>query len=257
MRKSGSEPVGMMATEVQVPLFPLEHRCKVCRLCHSHPEIFDGLTRRLLEARPRKQIISWLKRNGISLDEKCLSRHYRRHMLPYFHEALEVERRLRAEFRAIGQEGAASIASALARTLAMRALTAASEIDFEKLGTNADPELIRELSGLARTIAQIDAHAADAQLKSKLVQLRAIELDQKAGNLDRVAARWILLRLQERPQIARQVLELLDLPMPTEHKALPAPKKAGASSGPTGRDDSKARRKGTQRSRRSGARAKR
>ncbi len=224
MRQTAVAQTGMMRTTVEVPLFPLEHRCKVCLLAHTHPEVFDELTRRLLNAQKRSTILTWLKRQGITLTERGLSRHYQRHMLPYYKEALEVERRLRAEMATIGTEGSATIASALARSLAMRALTAATLIDFEALAKEADPKLIRELSGLARTIAQIDALAADARLKEKLVQLRAIEVDLKGNRLDEAAARWILMRLQERPAVARQVLDLLGLPTPQpEMKALPQP----------------------------------
>jgi len=223
MRKTSAEPIGMIRTEVQVPLFPLEHRCKICRLCHAQPAIFDEITRRLIQAEPRKKIIAWLESEGVKLSEKNLERHYHRHMLPFFREALEVERRLQAEMKAIGTSRSVSIASALARGAAMRLLETLTKIDFNQLAKEADAILIREISGAARAVADIDAKAADILLKEKMVQLRALELDFRAGELDRVAARWILMRLKERPAIARQVLRLLELPMPAESmKALVA-----------------------------------
>ncbi len=246
MARAGAEPTSMMRTEVLVPLFPLQHRCKVCRLAQSHPEISDELTRRLLEARKRKDIVSWLKRNGISINEKGLSRHYQRHMLPYFREALEVERRLRAEMNVLDGDTSASIASALARTLAMRGLTAASAIDMDALAENADPDTLRELANLAKVVAQIDSMAADRRLKEKLVQIRQIELELKSGNLEKAAVRWLMLRLQDRPAVARQVIEMLDLPMPiAAMKALPQP-----SNGKTKRKRSSGRRQGGTRKKR-------
>jgi len=217
--------VSVMTTEVQVPIFPLRSQCSICKLYREDPDLFEEVTRRLLTGVEQKKIVAWLAKKGKRVTNKSLSRHYNRHMLPYFQEALEVERRLRAEFLALGHEGAATIASALARSLAMRALSIVNDIDFEKLAKDAKPDFLRELNNLARTIAQIDNHAADAQLKEKLVQLRALELDYKAGNLDRVAARWVLMRLKDRRQVALQVIELLDLPMPSQDmKQLPAPK---------------------------------
>jgi hypothetical protein len=223
-QRAGHQPTGMMTTEVQVPLFPLQWRCKTCRLHHTHPEIFDELTRRLVQAEPRKTVLAWLAKQGVHLNEKHLARHYQTHLLPYFSEALEVERRLGAEAKALGHLGSATIASALARTLAMRALTAVHGINFEQLAVEADPNLLFAINKIAETIARIDSLAADTRLKERLVQLRQIELDMKAENLDRVAARWILLRLQERPEaVRREVLRLLELPTPQQMKALPEP----------------------------------
>jgi len=223
MPRPASEPIGMMTTSVQVPLFPLEHRCKVCRLCHSDPDTFDALTRRLIRAEPRKQILAYLAAQGVHLTEKNLERHYKRHMAPFFRDALEIERRLRAEMLALDHEGSTSIASAVARSAAMRLLEALTKIDYDRLAKQADPALLREITNAARAVAEIDARAVDGRLKEKMVQLRALELDLKAGELDRVAARWILMRLRERPAIAQQVIQLLELPMPTEPmKALPS-----------------------------------
>ena len=220
--RAGANPIGMMTSVVSVPKFPLEHRCKACRLCHTHPALFDELTRRLLEARPRNGIIAWLKREGVSLDEKCLSRHYQRHMLPHFQAALEIERRLEAEQKVLGTEGAVNIASVLSRTLAMRALDIIEKIPLEAMAKGADANFLRELNRLCATIAQIDAQGAQARLSEKMLELRTLEVAQKTGRLEELAARWLMNKLKGRPDLAHHIIDELGLPRPKEMKQLPS-----------------------------------
>lgn len=236
-RKAGANPIGMMTTVVSVPLFPLQHRCKACRLCRSHPALFDELTRRLLEAQERKAVIAWLKREGVSLDEKCLSRHYQRHMLPYFQSALEIERRLEAEQKVLGTEGAVNIASVIARTLAMRVLDIIETIPLENMAKGADANFLREINRLAGTIAQIDAQASDSRLKDKLLELRTLEVAQKTGRLEELAARWLMTQLKDRPDLAKHIIDELDLPQPM--KQLPSPKPTGKANHSTSRKRSR------------------
>jgi len=243
-------PVGTITTEIQVPVFPLASRCSICKLFQLHPQQFEQATRMLMLGEEQQKVVQWLnKQPGIRVTTKALSRHYHRHMLPFFAEALELERRARAWTSAIDSETSGSIASALARSMAMQALASLEKISFDAIASEADPNTIREFSRLAETIAKIDGLAADRRLKEKLVQLRQIEVDLKGNSLDEVAARWILLRLQERPQVARQVIELLDLPLPPkELKALPAP---------STETNAKPNRSRTQKTRRRGTRKKR
>jgi len=229
-----------MVTTKSVPPFPLEWRCKTCRLQQSHPSLFDELTLRLLHAEPRKDVVAWLKKQGISIDLKGLCVHYRRHVLPYWHEAVEIQQRLQIQAELLGQHDAGSIASALAMSLAMRAMDAVHEIDFARLGRKADPKLIDALTRLSEANAKIIALGADARLKEELVDLRAIDLALKRGELEQAAVRWLRYRLEEHPDIAAKVFALIEPIMPNM-KALPAPQDETATPTPTSRRPQKRR----------------
>jgi len=252
-------PVGMITTEIQVPVFPLASRCSICRLFQTHRDQFLEATQMLMLGEEQQAVEKWLnKHRGIDVTIKSLSRHYHNHMLPYFAEALELERRLRAEMRAMDPDTPATIASALARSLAMRALQAVNLINMEALAAGADAKLIKSLAELALTIAQIDGLSADRKLKEELVKLRAVELALKQGRADVIARQWIISQLRDEPDKANKILAELDLaPQPKPMKALtaggtppPPKKKTTKASKPNGSNQSSRAQKSSRRSRR-------
>ncbi len=224
-----------MTTEIQVPVFPLASRCSICRLFQTHNEQFLEATQMLMLGEEQQAVAKWLnKHRGIDVTIKSLSRHYHNHMLPYFAEALELERRLRAEMAAMDPDTPATIASALARSAAMRLLTVVGHLNLERLAANADPKLLDSISRAAETIAKIDALGADRKLKEKLIELRTIELMLKEGRVDQIAHRFIVEQLRDSPEEAAQVLEILDRAATKQLKALTSgssepPKKKNAS----------------------------
>ncbi len=224
------KPVGTITTEIQVPVFPLASRCSICRLFQTHKEQFLEATQMLMLGEEQQAVEKWLnKHRGIEVTIKSLSRHYHNHMLPYFAEALELERRLRAEMAAMDPDTPATIASALARSAAMRLLTVVGHLDLERLAANADPKLLDSISRAAETIAKIDALAADRRIKETELQLRKIKLERESGDLEAAGARWFLMQLQDNPEAANEIRAVLrrrgiGLPAPVkELKALPAP----------------------------------
>ncbi len=224
------KPVGMITTEIQVPMFPLASRCSICRLFSSHREQFLEATQMLMLGEEQQAVEKWLNRHrGIEVTIKSLSRHYHNHMLPYFAEALELERRLRAEMAAMDPDTPATIASALARSAAMRLLTVVDKLDPEQLAAKADAKLLDSISRAAETIAKIDALAADRKIKQTELQLKKIKLERESGDLEAAGARWFLMQLQDHPEAANEIRAVLrrhgvNLPAPVkEMKALPAP----------------------------------
>jgi len=218
------KPVGTFTTEVTVPIFPIASRCSICKLFRAHPEAYERMTEMLMLGEEQKTVVKWLNAQpGIRITDKALSRHYHNHFLGHYHDALEIERRLRAEQAAMDPDTPATIASALARSLAMRALRAVNKINMDALAASADAKLIKSLAELARTIAQIDALSADRKLKQKLVELRAVELALKQGRADVIARQWIISQLRDEPEKANKILAELDLaPQPKPMKALSA-----------------------------------
>jgi len=219
--RAGASPIGFDSRTISVPRFPLQQRCKVCRVQGTHPEVFDELTARLLTAEPRKHLVIWLAKQGVKLSLQGLSMHYQRHLLPYWGEALEVQRRLEIEAERLGQVDSGSIASALALSLAMRGFDAVHEINFAKLGRNANPKLIDSLSRLAETIAKVSSLQTDARLKQEMLKLRQLELIRKSGDLDQVAGAIIEQALRDHPALAQQVKDALA--SGKARKLLPAP----------------------------------
>jgi len=250
------KPVGTFTTEIQVPIFPLASRCSICRIYRTHPERFGEMTEMLMMGHEQKEVIEFLGTHGIRVTDKALSRHYHNHFLGHYHDALEIERRLRAEQAAMDPDTPATIASALARSLAMRALQAVNKINMDALAASADAKLIKSLAELARTIAQIDALGADRKLKQKLVELRAVELALKQGRADVIARQWIISQLRDEPEKANKILAELDL-APQPMKALtaggtpqPPKKKTTKASKPNGSNQSSRAQTSSRRSRR-------
>lgn len=223
-----AQPVGTLTTEIQVPVFPLASRCSICHLFQTHREQFLEATQKLMLGEEQKKVVDWLNRQrGICVTIQSLSRHYHRHMLPYYAEALALERRLRAEMAAMDPDTPATIASALARSAAMQLLTTIDKLDPERLAGKADAKLIDAISRAAETIARIDHLAADRRLKEKTLQLRQIELERRSGDLEAAGARWLSMQLQDHPQAAREIDDVLrrhGIAAPAKAlKALPAP----------------------------------
>jgi len=223
-------PVGMMTTEIQVPVFPLASRCSICRLFQTHREQFLEATQMLMLGEEQQAVEKWLnKHRGINVTIKSLSRHYHGHMLPYFSEALELERRFRAQMAAMDPDTPATIASALARSAAMQLLEVVGKLNPEQLAGKADAKLIDAISRAAETIAKIDAYGADRRIKETELQLKKIKLDRESGDLEAAGARWFLMQLQDHPEAANEIRAVLrrhgiSLPAPAKQmKALPAP----------------------------------
>ena len=214
----------------------------------------------LMLGEEQQAVEKWLnKHSGINVTIKSLSRHYHRHMLPYFSEALALERRFRAEMAALDPDTPATIASALVRSAAMQLLEVVHRLDPEQLAAKADPKMLDAISRMAETIAKIDAFAADRRLKEELIKLRAVELALKQGRADVIARQWIISQLRDQPDKANKILAELDLaPQPKPMKTLTAggtskpPKKQQTTkaSKPNGSNQSSRAQKSSRRSRR-------
>ena len=224
MPRDSAAPVGTITTELQVPYYPLASRCSICKLWQTHRGAFVQATEMLTLGEEQKKVAKWLNEQpGIRVTIKSLSRHYHNHLLPHFQEALALERRLRAEMRAMDPDTPATIASALARSAAMRLLTVVDKLDPDQLAAKADAKLLDSISRVAETIAKIDAYAADRRLKEELIKLRAVELALKQGRADVIARQWIISQLRDQPDKANKILAELDLaPQPKPMKALTA-----------------------------------
>lgn len=210
MSRPSSTPIGNLRTEVSLPVFPLSHRCSVCKIYHQQPELFDELSRRLLAAQPYQQILAWLAEHEIQLKPKHLSLHNQRHIQPYVRDVLEYERRLRIEVRTLEEIQGMNLAAAFARKLAADGLTALRSLNLAaQLSRINDPAMASELLGqftrLIKALADIDRAGAEIELKRQLVELRKLEVMQKTGRLDEIAIRILESALKEHPALAQQV----------------------------------------------------
>ena len=236
MKKATAQPLGNITTEVTLPVFPLEHRCKVCRIYHENPAVFDELCGRLLMAQPRDEILAWLADQGFAIGAKNLSRHYQQHVRPHIQDVLKFERRLRAEMKVLDGVAEGDIASALSRQLASDGLLAIRKLNLASLLQRiSKPEeaiaALREFTRLCKALADISRAAAETELKRKLIALRAIELALKEGRADEIARQWIGHQLEGQPQKRDQILGILGLAPMKQVKALPAPARDAAKHG--------------------------
>jgi len=189
--------------------FPHEPRCAVCRLAHLDKEAHDHVTEMLCEGHPRRAVLAYLRKRGLKADEKSLSRHYRRHMLPWWREALYAEARIRAVMEETAGESPATIASAGARSVVMGLMETIQTINYELLAKDADAKLIAAIARACKGVAEIDRLAAQTRLAEKMLDLRKLEFEEKAL-ADRARLLALLTReLKGHPDALRAVKSAL------------------------------------------------
>jgi predicted outer membrane protein len=209
------DPTLTMRTEVLLPIFPLEHRCSICAIYHRDPALFEELSQRLLLAHPRAEILAWLKQRRQRVTERALYRHYSKHVRPYISQVLEAERRVRAQIKALAGESQADIGAALSHGLSAQMLTALASINLPALLATATDAgeatgIVIAMTKLSDVLAKVEQAQAQIRLSEQLVELRRLEVLVKRGRAQEIAKAYIEAVLHSHPEIAEQVLALLD-----------------------------------------------
>ena len=226
-----------MRTEISLPFYPMEHRCLICRIYHQDERFFRELTERLLLAHPRAEILAWARKQGHRLSERGLYRHYKLHVRPYLNQVLEAERHVRAQIKALSGESQADIGAALSRQLSSQMLSALNTINLPALLAKATDAgeatgIVIAMTKLSDVLAKVEQAQAQIRLNEQLVELRRLEVLVKRGRAQEIAKAYIEAVLHAHPEIAEQVLALLDRaePQPGMKQLKQLPSKASNDS---------------------------
>jgi len=217
-------------TTVVLPPITLRSRCGICQLFHTHPALFDALNEKLLGGVAYKHIISWLHKAGIRVVQSSLWRHREKHLLPFFRDALEIERHAAAFSAATAGQDNITIAGVLLRVLAAKVVEALPNLSLTKLKEIEALKLIHATIELAQTIAYADRTAADSALKAEELELKKLRLAKSKEELAAVAVDWLRKELAGRPDLVEHLRDQLALPSAIESApeaaaaAIPAPK---------------------------------
>jgi len=215
----------LVTTTISLPPIRLSSRCAICGIWETKPALFDEINEKLLGGVGQTKIVAWLRaKHKFRTNQNSLSRHLNRHLMPYFEDALLIERTALAIAQATGSQSTMSLAGVILRILASKIHDALGGLDLKRI-KNLDPlDLMKAATALASTIAYADRAASDSALKAEELELRKLRLAKSKEELAALAVDWLRKQLAGRPDLVEHLRAQLALPEPEmEHRLKPVP----------------------------------